>query len=516
MKYVSVDEMRLIERQADAAGLSYTQMMENAGHGLAQEVARRYSQYSEFGQISIAGGLIGSGNNGGDALVALTYLAEKNWSVSACLIRQRPEDDPLVERFIDAGGKLVTTEGLSAWLHTLVNDAVLLDGILGTGIHLPLSPELASTLVQIKDVLNQMPRPPHMVAVDCPSGVDCDTGYAAQECIPAELTVTMAAIKQGLLKFPAYSLVGDLSLVSIGPVDGLPAWQSLERVVVDRDLVQTIVPLRPLDAHKGTFGTTLIVAGSVNYTGAALLAGKAAYRSGAGWVTMAVPEPLHAVLAGHFPEAPWLPLPHERGFIAGHAAEVIRQNIGKSTALLLGPGFGLEESTGKFLVDLLSPTLPPMVIDADGLKLLAKIPDWPTHLPALTVLTPHPGEMSVMCGLSLDEIQADRMGIAERFAKEWGHVVILKGAFTVVASPAGKAAVIPIATPALARAGTGDVLAGLVSGFRAQGVGAYEAATACAWIHAQAGLKAAKKLGSTASVLAGDVLEAVIDVMGDL
>lgn len=516
IKLVTVSEMQFIERQADGSGLNYGQMMENAGRGLAEEIARRYSQYSEQGLISLAGGLVGSGNNGGDTLVALTYLAESGWSVSACLVRPRLEGDPLVERFIRAGGKFVPLETLPAWLQSFDSEAVLLDGILGTGMRLPLKSNLAANLGLVQTTLRGMPNPPHIVAVDCPSGVDCDSGAAAPECIPAGLTVTMAAVKHGLLKFPAYSLVGDLCQVSIGPLDDLPAWQGLTREVVDADRVRSILPLRPLDAHKGTFGTVLVTAGSVSFTGSALLAGKAAYRSGAGWVTMAVPEPLHSALAGQFPEAPWLILPHERGFIAAQAANVVRSNLGKPTAILLGPGFGLEPTTGQFLADLLSPSLPPLVMDADGLKLIAKLPDWPARLPAPAILTPHPGEMAVLTGLTLETIQADRVAIAERFARLWGHVVVLKGAFTVIASPDGKTAVIPVATPALARAGTGDVLAGLIAGLRAQGVEAYDASAAGAWIHAQAGLCAARKLGSTACVLAGDVLEAVIGVMGDL
>jgi len=160
--------------------------------------------------------------------------------------------------------------------------------------------------------------------------------------------------------------------------------------------------------------------------------------------------------------------------------------------------------------------LPPMVIDADGLKLLAQLEGWDKSLPAPAVLTPHPGEMSVLTGLSIEEIQADRIGVATRFAKEWGHVIVLKGAFTVIAAPDGEVTVIPVASPALARAGTGDVLAGLIVGLLAQGLEAYDAAVAGAWIHAQAGLIAADDLGSTASVLAGDVLEAIPDVMADL
>jgi NAD(P)H-hydrate epimerase len=211
-------------------------------------------------------------------------------------------------------------------------------------------------------------------------------------------------------------------------------------------------------------------------------------------------------------------LPHRDGFIAAEAAERVLSNLEKPTALLIGPGFGMQATSQDFLAHLLSDgqNLPALVVDADGLKLLAKIPNWAAQLRGPAVLTPHPGEMSILTGLPTGEIQADRVGIAEKYAQMWGHVVVLKGAFTVIAAPDGRTALIPVATPALARAGTGDVLAGLIAGLRAQGLDAFDAASAAAWIHAQAGLHAAVMMGSTAPVLAGDVLIAAIDVLAEL
>jgi hydroxyethylthiazole kinase-like uncharacterized protein yjeF len=354
--------------------------------------------------------------------------------------------------------------------------------------------------------------------------------------------VTMAAVKQGLLRLPAYGLAGELRLVDIGPLDELKSWQAIQNEVPDQEHVISILPERGLDAHKGTFGTAVIAAGSLNYTGAALLAGKAAYRVGAGLVTLAVPAPLHSALAGHFPEATWVLLPHEMGVIASAAADVLTKNLERATALLVGPGLGLEDTTKDFVLNLLKgakakPTnrrigfvqgegkaeeeksekgLPPLVFDADGLKLLAKLPDWAKLLPAPAILTPHPGEMSALTGLSVEDIQNDRLAVAKKFATEWGHVVVLKGAFTVIAAPDGRTSTIAVATPALARAGTGDVLSGLIAGLRAQGVDAYNAAVAGAWIHAQAGLAAADDLGSEAAILAGDVLESVSYVLAEL
>jgi len=543
MKLVSISEMRSIEQEADSNGLTYDVMMETAGHNLSREVLQLAYAQDDEEDIQVLG-FVGPGNNGGDTLVALTHLAEKGWKARAYLIKRKISGDPLVQRLEDADGEIYLAEKdsdfqqLTAFLETA---DIVLDGVLGTGFKLPLKPDIARVLRAVKTSLESIEWQPFIVAVDCPSGVDCDTGEVAEECIPADATVTLAAVKQGLLKLPAYDLIGELRVVDIGPLNELKSWQAVKNEVANEILAASLLPERPTDAHKGTFGTALVVAGSVNYTGAALLAGKAAYRIGAGLVTLAVPAPLHMALAGHFPEATWLLLPHEMGSIAYGAADVLTNNLERATALLVGPGLGLDDTTKDFIANLLDDApgkvshahmgfvqsagsktdqkpaaLPPLVFDADGLKLLVKLPEWFRRLPAPAILTPHPGEMSALTGLPIEKIQKDRLLIASKYAAEWGHVVVLKGAFTVVAAPDGRTTTVPVATPALAHAGTGDVLAGLITGLRAQGLEAYDAARLGAWVHAQAGLAAAVVQGSTAAVLAGDVLEAVADVLAEL
>ncbi len=517
MKYVSVAEMIAIEKESDASGHTYAQMMEHAGRGLVELIRSAYSFLPE----KLALGLVGSGNNGGDTLVAFSYLQEWGWQTTAYIVRPRPKDDPLMDRFLAAGGTLLNIEddpGYQKLISSLKSHSLIIDGILGTGIRLPLRGPIAEVLDLVRTRLQEIENPPPVVAVDCPSGVDCDTGEAAPECLPAEITVTMAAVKQGLLKFPAFNFVGDLRMAGIGLPENLHAYDSIQREVIDAEWVKQVMPVRLLDGHKGTFGTVLVVGGSLNYSGAVILAGEAAFRSGAGWVTLAIPEPLHAALAGHFIEATWLLLPYQDGFITAEASEIVLANLGKSTALLIGPGFGMHESSREFIAKLLSDgqILPSLVVDADGLKLLAQLPDWWEQLPGRAVLTPHPGEMSILTGLPKEEIQSNRIEVVEKFAQEWEHVVVLKGAFTVIAAPDGRTAVIPVATSALARAGTGDVLAGIIAGLLAQGLSEFEAAVAGAWVHARAGLYAADVMGSTATVLAGDVLSAVIDVMANL
>lgn len=539
MKLVTVAEMRAIEQEADANGLTYAQMMENAGRGLADEILML--AYGETDDREVLA-LVGSGNNGGDALVALTHLAADGWHARAYLVKRKAEGDALIERFKKEGGEVLSAEKdagftqLAAFIETA---DVVVDGVLGTGTKLPLKDDVARVLEAANVAISALSWPPYVVAVDCPSGVDCDSGLAAPETVPASLTVCMAAVKPGLLKFPAFELVGELRVVDIGLSDDIKSWEKVNHFVADDELVEELLPVRPADAHKGTFGTLLVLAGSTSYTGAALLAGKSAYRSGAGLVQMAVPGPVYTALAGHFLEATWIQLPHQMGFIAETAADVLAKNFERASALLLGPGLGTEDATKSLLETVLkgklnagkssvrigfvhaesemkegkTVILPPMVVDADGLKLITKIDGWAKLLPAGAVLTPHPGEMAVLTGLEKDAIQADRLNIALKYAAEWGHVVVLKGAFTVVAAPDGRSATIPVATPALARAGTGDVLAGIIGGLRAQGVEAYDAAVAGAWLHAQAGLYAAEKVGSDASVLAGDVMDAIADVL---
>ncbi len=507
--------MRAIEEEADSKGVSYARLMQNAGHGLA-ELVNELGRENSWNEVT---GLVGSGNNGGDALVALAWLAEAGWRTHAYLINRAQKHEELIAHYLSVGGEVfesVNDKNDQTLAVFLGQSDVFVDGLLGTGIKLPLKKEAAHTLETINLIISQLDPPPFVVAVDCPSGVDCDTGAAADETIPADVTVTMAAAKQGLLKLPAYEFIGELQMVEIGLPDDLDSWNVIRTEVADWSMVSALLPERTPASYKGTFGTAFVVAGSTAYTGAALLAGTAAYRVGAGLVRMAVSEPLHSALAGHLPEVTWFLLPHENGFISEQAAGILLQGLDPASAVLVGPGIGDHLCTRMFIEEILPAIKLPLVIDADGLRHALHIKNWYAKISTLAVLTPHPGEMSALTGLSKEEIQNNREEVAVKYAKEWGHVVVLKGAFTVVASPDGYSTIIPVATPALARAGTGDVLAGLIVGLRAQGLDAYDAAVAGAFIHAQAGLRAAETLGTTVSVLASDVLASIPDVLADL
>jgi hydroxyethylthiazole kinase-like uncharacterized protein yjeF len=538
VKIVTIEQMRAIERAVDAAGTTYEMMMENAGKALADAILGRWPEVKEK-KVAI---LVGSGNNGGDGLVAGYHLSIAGADVTAYLTSERTDEDHNFLRLQEHGGRILLAEEdkRNTALRKMISEAdIIIDSVLGTGIKLPLHGSVQSVLGIAKRALESRKTSPIIVGVDCPSGLNCDTGEVAKETLSCDLTVTFGAAKPGLLRFPGAEKVGELVVANIGIPKDQKEVAKVELELATADTVRDWLPTRPKNAHKGTFGRALIVAGSVNYPGAAMLAGVSAYRVGVGLVTMAVPAPVQAMIVPQFPEATWIVLPHEMGVIAEGAYAIVAKELEHSQAVLLGPGFGMEEPTGVFMERLLSleggrtrgrmgfvhgdekDQAPgkfevPCVIDADGLKLLKRITKWEHTLPDHSILTPHPGEMAVLTEQTIEEIQSDRTASAQHWAKEWGHIVVLKGAFSVVAAPDGRTTVLPFATPALARAGTGDVLAGAIVGLQAQGVDAYDAAVLGAFLQGRAGEIAAARVGATASVLAGDVAAALPAAIAEL
>jgi hydroxyethylthiazole kinase-like uncharacterized protein yjeF len=541
VKLITVEKSRELENKANEGGLSFAEMMENAGRGTAEAIQRRLAAKGK--QVVV---LVGPGNNGGDGLVAAHYL----WEIGArvtCYIWKRDVDG-------DANFQRIEGEGLPViWaeddqdheaLRGLLSSAdVLLDSLLGVGVALPLRENLRELLDTVRQILAERRAPrdlaqlvpaapaqpqPLIVAVDCPTGLDCDSGELDPAALRADVTVTFAHPKVGLLRFPGAEAVGEIVVVDIAIPPELTDDVALE--MATPKLIRGWLPERSRAAHKGTFGRALLVAGSINYVGAAALSGAAATRVGTGLVTMALPMPIQPAVSAHLTEATYLLLPHDMGVISTGAVKVLQEKLGDYEALLLGCGLTQEDETVAFVHSLLGlkqrerkghlgfvstaedeqqerPALPPLVVDADGLNALAKAEGWWKSLLSNTILTPHPGEMARLMGgeVTAKDVQADREGVARRMAVEWGAVVVLKGAFTVVASPSGRTILVPFANPGLATAGSGDVLAGAIVGLRAQGMGAFEAAVAGAYLHGLAGELARADLGDMGMV-ASDLL----------
>jgi len=285
--------------------------------------------------------------------------------------------------------------------------------------------------------------------------------------------------------------------------------ESVTEELITARWARTILPERPLLANKGSFGRVLVVAGSINYIGAAYLACSGAIRVGAGLVTLATAASLQPILAAKLTEVTYLPLPESQpGIISPEAARLVRQESGHYNVLLIGCGLGQSQSAGRFIRSVLlhaKSSLPGLVLDADALNTLAKVPGWWQRLAGDAILTPHPGEMARLVGLSVDEVQSDRVGIAKKAASEWHKTVVLKGAYTVVAAPDGRCRVSAVANPGLASAGTGDVLVGVIAGLVAQGLSLFDAAAGGVFLHGEVGEVVRARLGD-AGMIASDLL----------
>lgn len=523
MKVVTSSQMREIDEKANAGGLSTATMMENAGRAVAEEIGRRLE--TEGQEILV---LVGPGNNGGDGLVAARHLHDSGAKVSLYLWKRKIREDEVFaltqERDIPCL-RARDDPDFAGLRHLLSKAQLIIDALLGTGGgSRPITGTLKGLLDTVRERLKE--KPTFLVALDLPTGLDCDTGAVDPATIPAHLTVTLAFPKRGRFLFPGAAYIGELVVADIGIPE--PLAQKIKTDLATAEMVAQILPPRPLNAHKGTFGKALIVAGSVNYTGAAYLASAAATRVGTGLVTLALAENLHPILASKLHEVTFLLLPHDLGALVPSALPLLAKSLPDYDALLLGPGLGREDQTVDFVHRLLGlhaagvrrhigfmtgeergePTpleLPPLVIDADGLNALAQAPEWWKSFPGPAVLTPHPGEMARLLDSSVKEIEKDRVGRVTSAAQKWGQVVLLKGAHSLVAAPDGRLTFSPFANPGLATAGTGDVLAGAIVGFLAQGLPPYQAAIAGVFLHGLAGEMARQEVGETGMV-AGDLL----------
>lgn len=515
-KLVTVAQMRALEQAAIAAGVSEAQLMEEAGIAAAQEAWMAVGAIEERGILI----LVGPGNNGGDGLVAARQLIQFGAVPFVYLLRPRPDDDPQWQALLEAEvpWSSVDEDPQFERLDALFRDAsAVIDALLGIGAsprERPIEGALAEILKRLDAVRGRMPAP-QIVALDVPTGVDADSGYADPLAVHADITVTFGFAKVGLYSVPGRANAGRVVPVEIGIPREASADLPFEELRL-RDL-KAAMPPRPDDANKGTFGKVTVAAGSIRYPGAARLAAEAAARSGAGLVELASPEVIQPLLVHGLPDVIHEPLPSTDGAVDPDASRALLRALaaGRSNVLLVGPGLSLTPDTRTFTRNLVSgldaidgPSS--VVFDADALNALADEPEWWTRLKLPRVLTPHPGEMAKLTGKTVEQVQASRLETAAAYAALTGSVVVLKGACTVIAAPDGTARLSEAANAMLATAGTGDVLAGLIAGLIAQGLEPYDAASVAVYVHADAGRRVAETHG-TAAGLAQDLLVALPD-----
>ena len=505
MKIVTADQMRQIDQDSAGIGLPTEVLMENAGKAVAEEVRRILGDIDQRNILI----LIGPGNNGGDGLVAARHLHDWGARVSLYLCSQRAQDDPNLKLVQKRGVVCIEAprdEKLDEFGKRLSSADAVIDAIFGTGKRSPLGGVFSQVLDGVSEAKKKQPGL-RIIALDVPSGLNADTGAADDACLYADNTITLGFPKLGLFNFPGAERAGKITVVDIGIPSSLAEQATAE--LVTGEWAKSVLPGRPLGANKSTFGRVLVVAGSTSYIGAAYLACSGVIRVGAGLATLATAISLQPVLASKLTEVTYLPLPESRpGIISLEAARLIHQQLDQYNVLLLGCGLGQSQSVIRFIRSVLfrsKSALPSSVLDADALNTLAKIPDWWQQLTDDAILTPHPGEMARLTGASVNEVQSDRLGIARKAAAEWHKTIVLKGAYTVIAAPDGRARISPVANPGLASAGTGDVLAGAIAGLVAQGLSFFDAAVCGVYLHSRAGEMVEAELGD-AGMLATDLL----------
>ena len=496
--------MRRVEEECAGIGLPPGKLMENAGKAVAGEV-RKILGSIDRQHILV---LIGPGNNGGDGLVTARYLHDWGAKVSLCLFSQRPADDvnlKLVQQRRLTCLEAASDENSDKLSELLTPADTVIDALFGTGKIRPLGGIFRQALGKVSRAKKEQPGL-HIIALDLPSGLNADSGVADSACLYADNTITLGFAKPGLYASGA-ERAGKITVADIGIPSHLA--ESVNEEVITGEWVRSVLPERPLQANKGSFGRVLVVAGSTNYAGAAYLACSGAMRVGAGLVTLATAASLQPVLAAKLAEATYLPLPESQpGIISLRAARLIDEELDRYNVLLIGCGLGQSQPAIRFVKSVLfrlKSALPPLVLDADALNTLAKTPDWWQRLVDDAILTPHPGEMARLAGVSVDEVQSDRAGVARRVALAWHKTIVLKGAYTVIAAPDGQFSISPAANPGLASAGTGDVLAGVIAGLLAQGLSLFDAAAGGVFLHGEAGKAVRARLGDT-GMIASDLL----------
>ncbi len=502
MKIVTIEQMRQIEQASAGIGLSSPVLMENAGKAVAEAVRRILGKISQQPVLF----LIGPGNNGGDGIVAARHLSDWGAKVSLCLCSERAEDTNL-RQVRERGLTLIEAtedKNLDRFREMLSSATCVVDALFGTGKVRPFQ-DVVKQILELVAAATKTNKSLHLVALDLPSGLNADNGEVDPATLYADDTITLGFPKLGLFSFPGAERVGRMTVVDIG----IPAHlaESVNTELMTTEWAKAVLPRRPLNANKGTFGKVMVVAGSINYIGAAYLACNGALRVGVGLVTLATARSLQPILASKLSEVTYFPLPeHEAGIISPQAAVLLGEQLNQYGVLLLGCGLGQSLPAMKFVGSLLvRPELPTLVLDADALNTFARIPKWWQELTCDAIITPHAGEMARLCGLSVESVQSDRVGIARKMAMEWHKTIVLKGAYTVIAAPDGRCLISPFANPGLASAGTGDVLAGAIAGLLAQGLSLFDAAVLGVYLHAEAGEMVKGSLGDS-GMTASDLL----------
>lgn len=501
------EEMREIDRKTiQEIGVPGVVLMEIAGLQVACEARKILGNSLEKKKVVI---LAGAGNNGGDGYVIARHLF--NWGVRVKVMLLSPRDRiqgdakvnlQIIERILAPEDIIeVTDQAILEQSSEMLESAdLLIDAILGTGAKGVVEGLKKSAILLVNSLEKTI------LAVDIPSGLNANTGEILGSCIQATKTVSFALPKVGMLVYPGVEYVGELEVVDIGIPKQVISEMKLRHHLLTSKQVKKWLPVRSKIAHKGSCGRVLVLAGSQGMAGAAVLAAEAALRMGAGLVTLAVPESLYPLLVPKVTEIIIKPLPETKeGTLALQAWAEIESLLAKNDVLIIGPGLSGHSETAILVLQVLEQNSLPIVVDADGLNALAANKAFLSKGKENLIFTPHPGEMARLAGLSVQEIEDNRLELVKEKSAEWAVTLVLKGARTLIASLGKEIYLNPTGNSGMATAGSGDVLAGTIGGLLAQGLGLTQAAAAGVYLHGLAGDLAAQEKGEL-GLLAGDIL----------
>lgn len=479
MKACYANQVRNIDKSAEHDGaMPSIILMENAGLACVEELGKRFNLYNKRAAV-----FCGKGNNGGDGFAIARMLHNRGAQVSVFLV--------CGDEFRgDAGINYDIIEKMPINIETIYDTEMLeciipsfdivIDAIFGTGVR----GKIEGIPAYVIEKINKYAK--FIMSVDIPSGLNSDTGEICGVCIKADVTVTFAAYKVGMFFYPGADYTGEIVLDKISIPDYIIDNAEFAAKVMDDDEFARIFPMRKNNSQKGDYGKLIAIGGSKGMSGAIYMAGEAALNAGAGLVTLAVPKCINDILEIKTTEAMTLPISDMDGCFGLSAADEVVGYINRADAVLVGPGMGRNENNHNVIQKILQSSGVPVIVDADALNVIAQDMDMLKNCTSDLIFTPHEMEMSRLTGMDLEYIQKNRLTVAKDFAEKYGVTLILKGHHTIVTAPDGLQYINNTGNSGLAKGGSGDVLAGIVSAFAARGISASQAAVMAVYVHGRA------------------------------
>ena len=505
MKVANAEKIRRADKiTIEGYGIPGVVLMENASQGVARVCLKELEGIKEPSVLVIAG----KGNNGGDGYAAARLLKNNGVKCGIVVLGDLKDIKGDAKINLDVAHKIgiPITNDISDIDEKIKNADIVLDAIFGTGF----AGQAREPHATIIEKINKLAK--KVVSVDIPSGVNADNGHTDGSCVMADVTVTFALPKLGNLLYPGAENTGRLEVIDISIPEQVIDTLRIDTNYLTEEEAKALLPKRTPRSNKGTYGKLLILAGSEKMPGAAFLAGKSAYRTGVGLVYSGVPYHRRKVFQQLLPEAICIPLDDYEGTVYDESYDGIADIIDDMTAIAVGPGLGNGKYVKDFVERVLRNAKVPVIIDADGLNAISKNPDVLRKTSRTPVITPHPGEMSRLTGLTVKEILADPLECARKFAINYNAITVLKDARTIIAHPDGRVYINLTGNNAMAKGGSGDVLTGIISALVAEGMDSYSAACLGCYIHGKAGDMAAEDIGHY-GVLARDLCEYTAKVL---